>query len=189
MSELYKYCDLSLNHNAHPNSKNNTKSHLGTLISIVFIIYCIYYIIKTVINFERSYKIAFNEIFIDNVDNEQIITFEFKTSDDISRYEIYDSNNKEINENISIICDENLNEIKTDDIKLNNYTCFVNHKFSGSNYSNHLLKIHFYTKNETLKQDNTRIQLSIKFKEPTINHENYDDPFVFPKTIKELILL
>lgn len=185
MYNIYKYIDLSLSRNELPKTKNNIKSRMGSLISLAFLVYCIIHIIKTIKNSKKNFSISFNEIFLDEIDNEQNITFGFKINNANISYEILDSNDKKIPENLIKLCDENLNEIKTDNIIINNYTCFINRKFRGSNTTNHLMKLHFFSKNNTFIKDEERIQLSIKFKEPIINHENYDNPFVFPKAIKE----
>lgn len=185
MTDIYKYLDLSLSSNDLPKSKKNTKSHLGTLISIIFFIYCIITTIIEIQNYSKSYKISFHELFTDYNDNEQVISFGFKIPYDIIKYVIYDSNNNVINDTIIKKCDENLNILKDGDVELNNYTCFVNQKFYGSNSTNHLIKIHFFFTDEIFNEEGKRYTLNIKFKEPIINNENYE-PFIYPKDIKEL---
>ena len=185
MTEFYKCVDLSLSRNDLPKSKNNTKSHLGALITLGFLIYSLKYIIETCLNYSKSYKIALYEIFLDTDDKEQIIEFGFKIPYDIIKYEILDQNNIIINETLLGKCDENLKEIKEGDIEGNYYICFINHKFFVSNNTNHLLKIHFFLKNITYIEEEERIKLSIKFREPIINHEEYD-PFIYPENINEL---
>ena len=185
MSNIYQYFDLSLSRNDLPKSKPNTKSHFGTLISIGFGIYIIYYIISQILKIPKSYKISFHELFTDYNDNRQIITFGFKIPYDIIKYIIYDSNNITINDNKTKICDENLNILEDGELGINNYICFVNETFSVSNSTNHLIKIHFIFTNESFLKEGNRYTLSIKFKEPIINHESYD-PFIYPENIKEL---
>ena len=188
MSEFYKYCDLSLSPNDLPNSKGYTKSHMGTFLTLGFVIYMLYFIFMTKCNISKTYKISFYETFLDDEDKEPVITFGFKIQNDIIRYELLDSNNQNITENITKICDENLNEIKNDSIDDSHfYTCFKKKKFFVSNSTNHLIKIHFFFNNESSIEgdDNNRIKLSIKFKEPIINHE-LEDPFIYPEKINEL---
>ena len=185
MSEFYKYIDASLSRNDLPKTKNFTKSHLGTLISFGFLITFLCVLIYTIINYPKSYQIAFHELFIEDKDKEPIITFGFRTSEENIINEIYDSNNQLLNNSILKICDENLNEIKNGSIDINNYSCFINHKFFVSNSTNHLIKFHLFFKNESYINDDDRIKFSIKFKEPTINHEK-KNPFIYPEEIKEL---
>ena len=185
MSNIYQYFDLSFCRNDLPKSKPNTKSHFGTLISIGFGIYIIYYIISQILKIPKSYKISFHELFTDYNDNRQIITFGFKIPYDIIKYIIYDSNNITINDNKTKICDENLNILEDEELGINNYIFFVNETFFVSNSTNHLIKIHFIFTNESFLKEGNRYTLSIKFKEPIINHESYV-PFIYPENIKEL---
>ena len=186
MSEFYKYIDAPLCLNALPKVKNFTKSHLGTLISLGFLTFFFYLFIKKIIDYPKSYQIAFHEMFIEDKDKEPIITFGFKISDENIRSEIYDSNNQLINKSILKTCDENLNEIKNGNIDLNNYTCFINSKFFVSNSTNHLIKFHLIIKNLSYINDDNRVKFSIKFKEPTINHEKKILLFILKK-LKNLI--
>ena len=99
MYNLYKYIDLSLSRNELPKTKNNIKSRMGSLISLAFLVYCIIHIIKTIKNSKKNFSISFNEIFLDEIDNEQNITFGFKINNANISYEILDSNDKKIPEN------------------------------------------------------------------------------------------
>ena len=101
MSEFYKYCDLSLSPNDLPNSKGYTKSHMGTFLTLRFVIYMLYFIFMTKCNISKTYKISFYETFLDDEDKEPVITFGFKIQNDIIRYELLDSNNQNITENIT----------------------------------------------------------------------------------------
>ena len=86
------------------------------------------------------------------------------------------------------VCDENLKEIKSNEINENNYTCIIDYPLKGSNLSNHIIKVHLKYRNNSnskLLLNNDRIPLYIKFKEPVIDHDNQNNPFLFDDEIIE----
>lgn len=143
-------------------------------------------------SYKLQSKISFSQLFIQDEDYEQSMTFGFLIENnwtDKINIELFDSNNNPIFNNDT--CDENLNLLTNDEVNLTqnrSFKCFINYKFKKSYTTNHQIKIHIKKNNSFNFNEfqGQRIALIIKFKEPIVNH-SLDNPFDFPSKLQELI--
>ena len=151
---------------------------------LIFLIY-LYYLAYS---YKIQSKISFSQLFIQEEDYEQSMTFGFFIDYNWTNkmiIELFDSDNNPIFNNDT--CDEYLNLLTNDEVNLTqkrSFKCFINYKIKKSYTTNHQIKIHL-RKNNTEMQEQ-RIPLIIKFKEPVVNH-SLDNPFDFPNELQELV--
>ena len=151
---------------------------------LIFLIY-LYYLSYS---YKTQSKIAFSQLFIQEEDYEQSMTFgffvDYNWTDKII-IELFDSDNNPIFNNDT--CDENLNLLTNDEVnstQKRRFKCFINYKFKKSYKTNHQIKIHLKKNNSEMQEQ--RIPLIIKFKEPVVNH-SLDNPFYFSNELQELV--
>ena len=145
-------------------------------------------------SYKSQSKISFSQLFIQDEDYEQKMTFGFLIENnwtDKINIELFDSNNNPIFNNDA--CDEILNLLTNNKMKLTQkriFKCFVNYKFTKSYTTNHIIKIHLKMNKSSNfnKIQEQRIPLIIKFKEPVINH-SLDNPFDFPNKLQEFSMI
>ena len=193
---MSKKCDLFLSyldflHNpkSFPRIKRSAISVLGIIIFLTLVLSCIGIVIYKWVTYEQNYVLTYSQGFIEKGDINQKISFGFRTDEfwrKFVHFKIYDSSNKDVFENMTKICDENLNEIKENETNYNNYTCLINYEIKGSNISNHLIKIRLLHINKSAENKTVeRLPFHIKFKEPSIKHDK-SDPFDFSENLTEL---
>ena len=186
-------CDIFHPENIFPRTLKSTKSNFSILITFIFIAYIIYYIWFLKCNkYYQKYTVSYKQDFLkDYKDTKLSITFGLKLHKDWADniiLELLNRYNGAINKNLIKVCDENLKEIKSNEINENNYTCIIDYPLKGSNLSNHIIKVHLKYRNNSnskLLLNNDRIPLYIKFKEPVIDHDNQNNPFLFDDEIIE----
>ena len=163
-----------------PSVKRDSYSKFGIILTIIFLLlYAVFEVFK-IINYSSDYTVSYSQDFQKtNTKINKNVTFGFKLGEgNLNEYfklEFYDSSNNIIENNISKICDSNLNEIKGNKTSKNNYICFIDYPIIGSNRTNHILKARIIYEGEK-QQIKERIPLFVKFIEPTIKHDN-SEPF------------
>lgn len=140
-------CDFFHPDNIFPRTLKSTKSNFGIIITFAFIGYTIYYIWFEEINkYYLKYTVSYKHDFLKiSNDKNQKISFGLKIDKSWAKnieLEFINQNNNIISKNLIKICDENLIELKNNEINENNYSCILNYALKGSHISNHIIKVH-----------------------------------------------
>ena len=176
----YYFLDFLHTPSSFPTTNKASTSFLGIIISLLYLLYTCYYIIGEINNYKTNYRITNSQVLQDTSGFiNHNLTFGFKIEDtyyDSISMNFYDSRNNPVNANLIKKCDENLKEIK--EIKDNKkyYTCLFDYPVSGSDITNHFLKIELNTSIRTNSSQKAILMAIIK--EPTINHDS-ENPFIF----------
>ena len=155
----------------------------------------LYYIFMLCCNYEEYSSITYSQGFQEDINLN--LTFGFKISEEFEdkiTYELLDSNNIKIEQNLIKKCDENLNEIEEYSNIKNKYICLKNYEIKRSNISNHVFKINLYEKDSINLNElpsGVRYPLIIRYKEPIIKHKEknpfdynipiYENTYFYPK--------
>ena len=177
--------------NNFPRTQNFIVSKFGYFLTSSFVIFFISFSIYKRYYYYKNYTISFKQDFLKVYkDTNQKITFGVrldKNWESEINLEFRNSNDDKINDDLISICDENLIEIKKNETNENIYKCLIDYPLNGSNITNHIIKIHLRNNTKNKKINSERIPLFVKFKEPKIDHDKKNDPFVFENEIIEYI--
>jgi len=168
--------------------KKKMESDSRKIFILIYLLFFLIYLYYLSFSYKIQSKISFSQLFIQEEDYEQSMTFgfflDYNWTDKII-IELFDSDNNPIFNNDT--CDENINLLADNEVNLTQkrtFKCFINYKFKKSYTTNHQIKIHLKKNNSEMQEQ--RIPLIIKFKEPVVNH-SLDNPFDFPNELQELI--
>jgi len=190
--ELIDFIDDALFYSSRLVKTKKFESGSKTIFILIYLLTVLIYLYYLSYSYRTQSNISFSQLFIQEEDYEQSMTFGFFIDNNLTDkiiIELFDSNNNLIFNNDS--CDENLNLLADNEVNLTQkriFKCFINYKFKKSYTTNHQIKIHLKKNNsynfDEIKQE--RIPLIIKFKEPVVNHF-LDNPYIFPNELQELI--
>lgn len=190
--ELIDFIDDALFYSSRLVKTKKFESGSRTIFILIYLLTVLIYLYYLSYSYRTQSNISFSQLFIQEEDYEQSMTFGFVIDNNLTDkiiIELFDSDNNPIFNYDT--CDENLNLLADNEVNLTqkrNFKCFINYKFKKSYTTNHQIKIHLKKNNscnfDEIKQE--RIPLIIKFKEPIVGH-SLDNPFIFPNELQELI--
>jgi len=190
--ELIDFIDDALFYSSRIVKTKKFESGSKTIFILIYLLTVLIYLYYLSYSYRTQSNISFSQLFIQEEDYEQSMTFGFFIDNNLTDkiiIELFDSNNNLIFNNDT--CDENLNLLTDNEVNLTQkriFKCFINYKFKKSYTTNHQIKIHLKKNNsynfDEIKEQ--RIPLIIKFKEPIVDH-SLDNSFYFPNELQELI--